>query len=104
MSLVLAGFLITALLFAARPEIFEKKAADIINPIKEWTNQKDAERLAAAKEESFKNWMFKYNLPNGCANAQSALKELECRKDREEYISQFEWNWRNRLNSGWKPN
>jgi hypothetical protein len=105
MSFLLAVFFITAMLYAARPELFEKKATEISAPIKQFLDEKEAKRIydsyQITKEESFKNWMKKYELPTGCSEPQSALKETECRKNQEEYISQFELYWKNRIS---KPN
>jgi hypothetical protein len=105
MSFLLAVFFITALLYVARPEIFEHKAAEISAPIKQFIDDREAKRIydsyQITKEESFKNWMKKYELPAGCADAKSSGKENECQKNREEYISQFEIYWKNRLS---KPN
>jgi hypothetical protein len=105
MSFLLAVFFITAMLYVARPEIFEQKAKEITAPIKQFLDEKEAKRIndfyQITKEESFNNWMKKYELPSGCNEPQSTQKETECGKNREEYISQFEVYWKNRIS---KPN
>jgi hypothetical protein len=101
MSFLLAVFFITAMLYVARPEIFEQKANEITAPMKKYLDEKESKRVydsyQVTKDESFKNWMNKYELPTGCAEPQSTQKETECRNNREEYMSKFELYWKNRI-------
>jgi hypothetical protein len=103
MSFLLAVFFIIAMLYAARPEIFEQKANEIKAPIKQFLDAKEAKRIndsyQITKEESFTNWMKKYKLPTGCTQPQSTQQVIECQKNREEYISQFELYWKNRISN-----
>ena len=103
MSFLLAVFFITAMLYAARPEIFEQKANQISAPIKQFLDEREAKIIndsyQITKEESFKNWMKKFKLPTGCAEPQSAQQVIECQKNREEYMSQFEIYWKNRISN-----
>jgi len=101
-TLLLLGFLgvITSL---ARPDIVQKKYAEILAPIDQYFAGKNAAAWNEAKETERATWMLKLHLPADCAATKTSIRELECRNIIKMHVQGFEQTWANKVSNGWKP-
>ena len=87
----------------ARPDIIQKKFAEIRAPIDQYFAEENSKVWNNAKETERAIWIMKLHLPADCAAPKTAIRELECRNKMRLHGQTFEQNWAYKVNTGWKP-
>jgi hypothetical protein len=87
----------------AKPDIIEKKYAELRAPIDRYFADKNNKIWQKEKESEHALWMLKLKLPRDCGSSKSSVRELECRNMFQQHADTFEQIWANKVSSGWKP-
>jgi hypothetical protein len=81
--------------------VSEKNPLTVIqNELKALQRETKEEEMARLKKEY---WERAYQMPQICVNPRTALKELECKNQKEMAFKAFEAQWNQAIAGGWNP-
>lgn len=100
--ILIVGFTLT-ITAIIKPEIIKEKYAQVKAPYDQYWQQKENEKWKLAKDQQRAEWMLQARLPIACNSAQSALKALECRNEKDQELQKFEQQWQYKIAHGWQP-
>ena len=92
-AILILGFF-AAITAAVRPDILEEKYNEIRAPIDQHFEAEAKQEQRQNKEQARAAWMLKLQLPKECSSTTSALKEIECKNQKDQHMQQFERSWR----------
>jgi hypothetical protein len=87
----------------ARPDLIEKQYNEFSEPIKKHFEEERTNAWKIAKEKEWQSWRRQNKLDSDCDNPRTALREVECKNQKELREDTFERIWESKVNNGWKP-
>lgn len=99
----LSAMFIVAIVAGYNPSTIEKEYNRIKEPIEKHFAERQAETWRVAKNREWEAWVKQIRLPADCSSPRSAVRELECKNQRQLQVNTFERIWSNKVSSGWKP-
>lgn len=101
-AIMILGFFAT-ITAVVRPDIVQQKYMAVRAPFDHYFAEKHATTWKEAKDSERAIWMLKHPLSADCKSPKTAIRELECRNQRQIQAAAFEQEWADRVRSGWKP-